>query len=81
MYLFLLSFVYSKPQLKLTIKQKYCFLFFSYQIFFTVGSLFIDQTIPKDITEVEKSLSVEYGGTVEKGGWWNPTSCKPRVKV
>ena len=30
---------------------------------------------------VEKDLSVEYGGTVEKGGRWEPTTCTPRKKV
>lgn len=46
-----------------------------------VGPLFIDQTIPKKIEDVEKILSVDFGGTVENGGWWEPTTCKPRVKV
>lgn len=46
-----------------------------------VGSLFIDQSIPKDMAAVEKDLSVEYGGTVEKGGRWEPTTCTPRKKV
>jgi len=44
-----------------------------------VGPLFVDQEIPKE--NDEKGLSVEFGGTVEKGGWWAPTSCAPRSKV
>ena len=30
---------------------------------------------------VERELSVDFGGTVEKGGKWSPTACKPRRKV
>ena len=26
-------------------------------------------------------MSVKYGGTVEEGGWWTPTTCTPRRKV
>ena len=44
-----------------------------------VGPLFVDQEIPDE--NEEKGLSVEFGGTVEKGGWWAPTNCQPRVKV
>lgn len=46
-----------------------------------VGPLFIDQSIPKDMVSIEKTLSVEYGGTVEKGGLWYPSTCKPIHKV
>ncbi|XP_066924327.1 beta-1,4-galactosyltransferase 2-like [Clytia hemisphaerica] len=46
-----------------------------------VGPLFIDQSIPKDMEAVEKDLSVDFGGTVEKGGKWAPTTCKPKHKV
>ena len=46
-----------------------------------MGALFIDQSIPKDMKAVEKDLSVQYGGTVEKGGHWAPTTCVPRKKV
>ena len=45
----------------------------------SVGSLFVDQEIPDE--NDEKGLSVEFGGTVEKGGWWAPTTCQPRAKV
>ena len=47
---------------------------------YLVGPLFIDQAIPKDMESVEKELSVEFGGTVLKGGAWTP-SCKPVHKV
>ena len=46
-----------------------------------VGPLYIDQSVPKDLKSVEKQMSIDFGGPVEKGGWWQPDSCQPRVKV
>ena len=46
-----------------------------------VGPLFIDQSIPKNMSDVDKILGVQYGGFVEKGGRWEPKTCVPRKKV
>ena len=47
----------------------------------SVGPLFVDQTIPKNISVLNREYSVESGGAVEKGGWYTPPNCTPRVKV
>ena len=66
-------FKYNEHNFKLT--------YFFYFKLFLVGSLFVDQSIPKDMKAVEKDLSVQYGGTVLEGGHWAPTTCVPRKKV
>ena len=48
--------------------------------FVSVGAMFIDQSIP-EMHDLEKQMSVKYGGTVETGGWWRPSDCKARTKV
>lgn len=44
-----------------------------------IGPMYIDQTIPDNNTL--KALSVDFGGSVEPGGWWSPSTCIPRRKV
>ena len=34
-----------------------------------------------DSVHLVDTLSVENGGLVEFGGWWEPKHCKPRTKV
>ena len=33
------------------------------------------------MADVEKQMSSEFNGWVDKGGRWKPTDCKARVKV
>lgn len=47
----------------------------------SVGLIFVDQTIPKNMSVLNREYSVESGGAVEKGGWYSPPNCSPRVKV
>lgn len=57
--------------------------YFSFPYSQKVGSVFVDQSVPEDMSDLESSLSItkEYGGLVQNGGWWTPQSCKPRKKV
>ena len=48
--------------------------------FFLVGPLYVDQTVPKE-KDLERELSSEFDGWVNKGGCWRPTECQARVKV
>ena len=48
---------------------------------FIVGAIFIDESVPKSLADVEKELSSAHGGTVLKGGCWAPTKCAPKHKV
>ena len=45
-----------------------------------VGPLYVDQTVPKE-KDLEKEMSSEFDGRVNKGGCWKPTECQARVKV
>lgn len=47
---------------------------------FSVGPLYVDISVPK-MEDVEKWMSSEFNGWVDKGGRWKPTDCKARVKV
>ena len=46
----------------------------------SVGPLYVDTNVPK-MEDVEKQMSSEFNGWVNKGGCWKPTECKARVKV
>ena len=46
----------------------------------SVGPLYVDKNVPK-MEDVEKEMSSEFNGWVDKGGCWKPTECKARVKV
>ena len=48
--------------------------------FFLVGPLYVDQTVPKE-KDLEREMSSEFDGWVNKGGCWRPTECQARVKV
>ena len=45
-----------------------------------VGPLYVDQTVPKE-KDLEREMSSEFDGWVNKGGCWRPTECQARVKV
>lgn len=45
-----------------------------------VGPLYVDTNVPK-MEDVEKQMSSEFNGWVDKGGCWKPTECKARVKM
>ena len=45
-----------------------------------VGPLYVDKTVPKE-KDLEKEMSSEFDGPVNKGGYWKPTECQARVKV
>lgn len=45
-----------------------------------VGPLYVDTNVPK-MEDVEKQMSSEFNGWVNKGGCWKPTECKARVKM
>ena len=45
-----------------------------------MGPLYVDQTVPKE-KDLEKEMSSEFDGPVNKGGYWKPTECQARVKV
>ncbi|XP_065656640.1 beta-1,4-N-acetylgalactosaminyltransferase bre-4 [Hydra vulgaris] len=45
-----------------------------------VGALYVDQSVPS-LKDLEKMYSVDFGGMIEKGGWWKPKQCLERVKV
>lgn len=47
---------------------------------FSVGPLYVDTSVPK-MQEVEKEMSSDFNGWVDKGGTWKPTECKARIKV
>ena len=46
-----------------------------------VGPIFIDETAPKRMANVEKKFSIKHGGTVLKGGRWAPKTCYSKHKV
>ena len=48
--------------------------------FFLVGPLYVDQTVPKE-KDLEREMSSEFDGWVNKGGCWRPTECQAKVKV
>ncbi|KAM7430624.1 hypothetical protein ABFA07_018699 [Porites harrisoni] len=45
-----------------------------------VGPLYVDQTVPKE-KDLEREMSSEFDGWVNKGGCWRPTECQARVKM
>ncbi|XP_078344156.1 beta-1,4-galactosyltransferase 1-like isoform X2 [Oculina patagonica] len=45
-----------------------------------VGRLYVDQSVPK-MEDIEKKMSNEFSGWVDRGGRWKPTECKARVKM
>ena len=49
-------------------------------IYFSVGRVHVDKSVPK-MTDTERKMSREFQGWVNKGGQWKPTECKARVKV
>lgn len=45
-----------------------------------MGRLYVDKSVPK-MEDTESKMSRDFGGWVDKGGRWQPTECKARVKV
>ena len=45
-----------------------------------MGRLHVNKSVPK-MEDIERKMSRDFQGWVNKGGQWKPTECKARVKV